>query len=172
MRKKHCSQKWYLFYHTVSVVLCLALIMGIIGPYHAKAVTQNRYIILVVDTSGVSDFIDTSTGEVVFSAVSPIDEVKQSAKNFAESLSMVEGANVAIVSYGDYAQIELPFTNSIETIKSSINGISTRKEGNRYSVSDDGSYTVILPGGSARIGVNLSGGGTDFYPKEFLLQVQ
>lgn len=108
----------------------------------------------------------------MFSAVSPIDEVKQSAKNFAESLSMVEGANVAIVSYGYYAQIELPFTNSIETIKSSINGISTRKEGNRYSVSDDGSYIVILPGGSARIGVNLSGGGTDFYPKEFLLQVQ
>jgi len=58
------------------------------------------------------------------------------------------------------------------TVNNVWNGKVTRKEGNRYSVSDDGSYTVILPGGSARIGVNLSGGGTDFYPKEFLLQVQ
>lgn len=95
------------------------------GPYHAKAEgDQERYIVLIVDTSGTSDFIDTTTGNVIFSADSPIDEVKQAADKFAEALSSARGTHVAIVSYGRYAHLEMDFSEDVTAIKNSITNLS------------------------------------------------
>ena len=97
---------------------------GVVGPYYAKAETEERYIVLVVDTSGESYFIDTATGERIFSAVSPITEVKQAAVKFADALSEVPGTHVAIVSYGYYGRLELEFSSNFAEIKRSINNLS------------------------------------------------
>ena len=107
-----------------ALLLCVVMICAAVGPYHAKADAANRYIILIVDTSGSSDFIDTTTGEVIFTAKSPLDEVKQAADRFTDALNQVRGTQVAIVSYGRTAQIEQGFSDDIGTIKSNINNLS------------------------------------------------
>ena len=107
----------------VSLLVCMALLVSLIGCIPAKAATQSRYIVLVVDTSGESNFLDPNTREVIFSAVSPIDEVKQAALQFAESLSQVPGTYVSIVSYNTSSSLVLDFTDNINLIKSTVNSL-------------------------------------------------
>lgn len=110
--------------HVIALLLCVMLIGGVIGPYHAKAATEERYVVIVVDTSGESYFIDTATGERIFSAVSPITEVKKAAVKFVEELSKVPGTHVSVVSYGRYGKLELEFSSNYSEIKTSINNLS------------------------------------------------
>ena len=117
-----------------ALLLCVVMICAAVGPYHAKADATNRYIILIVDTSGSSDFIDTTTGEVIFTAKSPLDEVKQAADRFTDALDLVRGTQVAIVSYGRYAHLEQGFSDDIDTIKTNINNLSMI--GGRKNLSD------------------------------------
>ena len=104
-----------------AVFICMALLLSTIGPKQAKAAGVKRHIVMVLDTSGYSDFYDSTKTQILFTASSPVAEVKESALKFAETLeNSIDDVYVSIISYGSYATTVCEFTNDYALLKSSI----------------------------------------------------
>lgn len=127
MRKACNSRIYSRFYSIIALVICCVMVLGLIGPIKANAAEKTkRYIVLTVDTSGSSDFYNSDFTELLYSASSPMTEVKNAATKFAESLADSEDdVYVSVISYGDTARLVSGFTNDIASIKRSINNLSS-----------------------------------------------
>ncbi|MBQ2030737.1 MAG: hypothetical protein II483_00840, partial [Lachnospiraceae bacterium] len=70
-----------------AVFLCAAMVLSLIGPQKAKAAGGvKRHIVLVLDTSGASNFYNSDMSVLLYSADSPNAQVKEAALKFAEFL--------------------------------------------------------------------------------------
>ena len=105
-----------------AVFLCAAMVLSLIGPQKAKAAGGvKRHIVLVLDTSGASNFYNSDMSVLLYSADSPNAQVKEAALKFAEFLeTSSDDVYVSIVSYGTEAELVCDFTNNYTSLKSSI----------------------------------------------------
>ena len=97
----------------IAFLLCVSLIAGII-PITQKvyAADDKQYVVLVLDTAGNTNFMK-SENEIAYSAVSPINDVKEAAKGFIESvIASNRNAYVSIISYSDSATLVSDFVNN------------------------------------------------------------
>ena len=101
--------------------ICLAMVLSTIGPWQAKAAGDKRHIVLVLDASGTADFYDSTMTQLLYSASSPMEEVKNSAMKFAEMLGKgSDDVYVSIITYGDTAYLTREFTNDYDSLKTTI----------------------------------------------------
>ena len=105
-----------------AVFLCAAMVLSLIGPQKVKAASGvKRHIVLVLDTSGASNFYNSDMSVLLYSADSPNAQVKEAALKFAEFLeTSSDDVYVSIVSYGTEAGLVCDFTNNYTSLKSSI----------------------------------------------------
>ena len=104
-----------------AVFICMALLLSTIGPKQAKAAGVKRHIVMVLETSGSSNFYNSDKTQILYTADSPIVEVKEAALKFADSLkNSKDDVYVSVISYGDYAYTVCDFTNDYDELKTSI----------------------------------------------------
>ncbi|MBO4788429.1 MAG: VWA domain-containing protein, partial [Lachnospiraceae bacterium] len=111
-----------------AVFLCAAMVLSLIGPQKAKAASGvKRHIVLVLDTSGASNFYNSDRTQLLYSADSPMAEVKEAAQRFAESLEASNGDDVyvSIISYGSTARLVRSFTNDYASLKTTIKNMGS-----------------------------------------------
>jgi hypothetical protein len=118
----------------IALVIVFSVLCSLIGSIKSKAETKKRYIVLVLDISGDSNFYDENLENLLYSAYSPMDEVKRATLNFINSISSAKDTYVAIISYSSAAKVVTPFTNSLTQLKSDIQGLS--KAGGRKNMGD------------------------------------
>ena len=119
-------------FRIIALLLLFSIFFGLIGTVEIKAEDPNRYVVLVVDTSGDSDFYDGNLETILYKAYSPIDEIKQAALIFIQNLSSAGKTKVAVVSYNDSAKVISSFTNDYEQLESKIQRLS--KAGGRKNM--------------------------------------
>lgn len=109
----------------VAVFLCMAMALTMIGPWKAKAAGGvKRHIVLVLDASGASNFYNSDLTVLLYSASSPLDQVKEAALKFADSLATSnDDVYVSIITYSDSAGLVCDFTNNYTSLKSSIRSV-------------------------------------------------
>lgn len=85
---------------------------------------EQRYNVLVLDTSASSSFLDSS-GNIFYTADTAIDYVKSSAKKFIEGVQKADGTNyVAIVEYkGSTANVVSEFSTDFVSLNAAIDGL-------------------------------------------------
>lgn len=85
---------------------------------------EQRYNVLVLDTSASSSFLDSS-GNIFYTADTAIDYVKASAKKFIEGVQKADGTNyVAIVEYkGSTANVVSEFSTDFVSLNAAIDGL-------------------------------------------------
>jgi len=84
-----------------------------------------RYIVLVLDTSGKSDFF-AGFGTLIYTADSAFEYVTQAAKSFSRGVLTASGKNhVAIVSYREETTIVSNFTDNLSELDGKIDSIET-----------------------------------------------
>ncbi len=111
----------------LSLIIAAVMVLCSI-PFTAVAIedqnTVKRYTVLVLDTSGKSDFI-TKDGDVIYSADAALDYVQRASSRFLDNISNAPGENyVAIVSYRDDAETVSGFTADFDTLKKEIDDLS------------------------------------------------
>ena len=110
-----------------AVAICVAMVLSVIGPWKAKAASGvKRHIVLVLDTSGASNFYDSTQTTLLYSASSPMAEVKEAATKFVSSLSSSsDDVYISIISYGDSAVKVCDFTNDYATVRSKLQSLGS-----------------------------------------------
>lgn len=85
---------------------------------------EQRYNVLVLDTSASSSFLDSS-GNIFYTADTAIDYVKASAKKFIEGVQKADGTNyVAIVEYkGSTANVVSEISTDFVSLNAAIDGL-------------------------------------------------
>ena len=118
------KQKSRLLQRIIALLLSLALIFGVAGPVQVKAgAGSDKYIVLIVDASGQSRFLDSTRTVTLYTAASPLPEVKEAAKKFADALANLDGVKISIVAYGSSARLISDFTDDYTQVKSDINNL-------------------------------------------------
>lgn len=85
---------------------------------------EQRYTVLVLDTSASSNFVDKK-GNVFYTADTAVNEVKTAAKKFIEGVQSANGTNyVAIVEYRGAIWTTLSgFSTNVKSLSEAIDGI-------------------------------------------------
>ena len=97
-----------------------------------QATETSRHIVLILDVSRGTKFINIDTNETLYQSDSAIADVKEAAQKFVEDIAIAEGNNqIAIVSYDADAKIMCSFTNDAKTLKDAVRrcSSSTRRAG-------------------------------------------
>lgn len=105
-----------------AVIICAAMIVSMVGPQKAKAANGvKRHIVLVLDTSGSSNFYDSTMTTLLYAASSPLAEVREATLRFISSLNRsVDEVYVSVVMYGDTAVKVCDFTRDYAALKTTI----------------------------------------------------
>lgn len=106
------------------LALCMVVLMlptAAFAEEDGNSSKKARYTVLVLDTSAAINFIG-SDGEVIYTADSAIDYVKQAAQKFLSDLSKdTKKENyVAVVPYAEEAEVVTDFTTDTELASDSI----------------------------------------------------
>lgn len=105
------------------IVIIFILMITIPSFVYADKEKVDRYNILVLDTSGSSDFL--SNGKHLYTADTAIDYVKNAANQFVSDLVNAGGNNkIALITYNSSANVLFHFSNDVEEIASIINGLT------------------------------------------------
>lgn len=111
---------------TFGLMLMFCMLFVFLTP-NVTAIKDNkvkRYTVLVLDTSGSAKFLD-GNNQVIYTADTAIEYVKQSANQFIDDILKARGENyIAIVSYKSTAQKITDFTNDGKLLKKMINDLS------------------------------------------------
>jgi Cellulose binding domain./von Willebrand factor type A domain. len=112
----------------VAVFLCMAMALTMIGPWKAKAAGGvKRHIVLILDVSGESKFYHYNSNIPLYTASSPMDQVKEAAKKFIDSLASTDDdVYVSIITYADSAAPTWEFTNNYNMLSMTIDYITRR----------------------------------------------
>lgn len=107
----------------ISIILVISGIPTLVFAVEADKPT--RYSVLVLDVCGEAQFLD-KYDNVIYTADSAINYVKESAKTFLADLIKANGDNyVAVVTYSDYAQVITDFTNDINKVTTLVDSLSS-----------------------------------------------
>ena len=107
----------------LSVVMVIAIIISIIPiTGFAKEEGENeRYTVLVLDTSGEATFLD-NTNKIFYTSNTEVENVKKAAVKFVENILNADGKNyIAVVSFKNTAEIVSDFTDNEQDLISKIN---------------------------------------------------
>lgn len=96
---------------------------GQTSPKSAVPTEDDRYTVLVLDTSASSSF--TVNGEDIYVADTAVEYVKTAAQKFIENIQSADRINhVAVVEYkGEGANIVSPFSTDTEELSGAIDGL-------------------------------------------------
>ncbi len=115
----------------IALMIFSMLLSYIPGMTVDAATGKTRYTVLVLDTSGTSEFINTKTNETIYKADSALSYVKEAAKEFIEDVLLASGDgygvdsnHIAIVSYRSSATIAINFTDNKEKLLKSVGRLS------------------------------------------------
>lgn len=112
---KNCNLK-----NIVSIFLCIVIIFSAVPNVNISATDERRYVVLVLDTAGTTNFMKSET-EIAYSAISPIDEVKETGKKFIESvITSNSNTYISIVSYSNDAILVADFESDSGKLYSKI----------------------------------------------------
>ncbi len=110
----------------LSIFLATLILLSIV-PISSVAADSNteRYTVLVLDTSDIATFLHNNNQDILYTAPSAIEMVKQSALRFLEDVLNASGTNkVAIVSYNETAKTVSSFSTNVNTLKRKINSLT------------------------------------------------
>ena len=112
----------------LAILISLAVMLSCL-PISAFADVETnetiRYSVLVLDVCGKAEFLGKNDN-IIYTADSAIDYVKESAKTFLSDLINAKGENyVAVVTYSDNAKIVSDFTNDINSVTSIVDSLSS-----------------------------------------------
>lgn len=113
--------------NTLCVLLAVILVascMAVGGFAEGNETPVSRYTVLVLDTSGATDF--SSGGVVIYTADTAINYVKQAASKFLDDILCSKGNNyVAIVSFKSVATVVSDFSSNATELKEKVNALSS-----------------------------------------------
>lgn len=122
----------------VSFVLALCMMvlmlpMAAFAEEDGNSSKKARYTVLVLDTSASANFLD-SQDEIIYTADSAIDYVKQAAQKFLINLSKNSNREnyVAVISYKRSAEVVADFTTDIGAASDSINKLEASQDRSIY----------------------------------------
>ena len=109
----------------LSMFLAIIMVVGLMPlTILAEDIQKTtRYTVLLLDTE--KSFTMTSNDVLIYEVDTPIDVIKEAAKNFVDQVQETNGTNyVAVVSYSSTAQTETGFTTDPDTLVNAIDKIS------------------------------------------------
>ncbi len=117
----------------IAMTIVLCSIPFTVGATEAQN-TIKRYTVLVLDTSGKSDFTNKD-GDILYTADAALEYVQRASNRFLENVSAAAGDNrVAVVTYQSKAKTVSDFTSDFDSLKDDINAL--KASGDTRSVSD------------------------------------